>query len=47
MADYSGYQRQAIRAFGSDAMFEPVLARPLRHAARQVDFSSADFPAFI
>src|ERR1700730_3268461 len=47
MAHHSGYQDQAVRAFGGDAVFKTVLARPLRHAAGKIHFAAADLPTFV
>src|SRR5712664_3187889 len=47
LAHDSGNQGQAISAFSRDPMLEAVLAGPLRHAAGEIDFTSADLPAFV
>ena len=44
-AHESRHQRQAVSALRRDAVLEAALARPLRHAAREVDRAPAHLPA--
>jgi len=47
MAHHSGDQRQTLRAFYRDAMFESMLAGPLGHAAGEIYVAPGRLPSFV